>query len=118
MIPQLLFGGLLRPIAAVQGITWWPQLLSYATIQRWAFEAGLAVDKYAIQDVLRQHVDLSAAGKYAELKIIQFQNGTLLGAFFGERSAHHGLMPLIILAVAALGLLVLCRVVLQRRFAS
>lgn len=118
MIPQLLFGGLLRPIGAIQGVTWWPQLLSYATIQRWAFEAGLSVDKYAIQNVLRQFIDLNAAGRYAELKIIQFQNGTLLGSFFGDRSAHHGVLPLIVLVCATLGMLALCRIVLQRRFAS
>jgi ABC-type multidrug transport system ATPase subunit/ABC-type multidrug transport system permease subunit len=118
MIPQLLFGGLLRPIGAIQGVTWWPQLLSYATIQRWAFEAGLSVDKYSIQNVLRQFIDLNAAGRYAELKIIQFQNGTLLGSFFGDGSAHHGVLPLIVLVCATLGMLALCRIVLQRRFAS
>jgi ABC-type multidrug transport system ATPase subunit len=119
MIPQLLFGGLLRPIASIQGVTWWPQLLSYITIQRWAFEAGLSVDKYAVQNVLRQYIDLNAAGRYAELKIIQFQNGTLLGAFFGEQSMlFHGVMPLVVLVSATAILLVLCWVVLRRRFVS
>ena len=118
MIPQLLFGGLLRPIAATSGVTHWPQILSYATIQRWAFEAGLSVDIYARQNVLQQHIDLSTAGRYAQFKIIQFQNGTLLGSFFGDQAGNHMVLPVLVLGCGLAVLLVACRLVLQRRFVS
>ena len=118
MIPQLLFGGLLRPIATTHGITRWPEILSYATIQRWAFEAGLSVDIYAQQNVLQQHIDFTTAGRYAQFKIIQFQNGTLLSSFFGGQAGNHMVVPMLVLGCGLVVMLIACRVVLHRRFVS
>ena len=118
MIPQLLFGGLLRPMATTEGITHWPQLLSYVTIQRWGFEAGLSVDRYAAKNVLQQFIDLSTGGRYAEFKIIQFQNGNLIETFFGAHGGTHMTTPIVVMLCAIVVLLVACRIVLQRRLAS
>lgn len=120
MIPQLLFGGLLRPMATTAGITPWPQWLSFVTIQRWAFEAGVGVDLYSIKNVLCQSINLNLdpnSVRYATLKITQFNDKGLLGAFFGEHGfGNNGMAPLFIMALATIGLLVLCRIVLQKRF--
>lgn len=115
MIPQLLLGGLLRPIEMTKGISLWPRLLSYATIQRWAFEAGLFIDRFSDGDVLRQFINTNPVGKYTELKIIEFQEGTLVGSFFGEYGNTHLVFPLFILACATFFMLILCRIVLYKR---
>ncbi|MGB3975370.1 MAG: ATP-binding cassette domain-containing protein [bacterium] len=116
LIPQLLFGGLLRPIVAIKGITFWPRICSYLTIQRWAFEAGLSVDNYARLNVLRQYIDLNATGKFSELKMIQFKSSSLVETFFGMNNIWNGILSLIILCCATMFFLILCHLVLKKRY--
>jgi hypothetical protein len=85
MIPQLLFGGLLRPPIDVSQDNAWLTItntLSALTIQRWAFEAILTTDAYAHGGILKLQVNPQGTG---ELDIVQAQNVALVNTFFQPR---------------------------------
>ena len=84
MIPQLLFGGLLRPPVDLENSIWShaTNILSACTIQRWAFEAILTTDIYAKGGVLRLQVNPESKN---ELNLVQAKNTTLVSSFFKQR---------------------------------
>jgi ABC-type multidrug transport system permease subunit len=106
MIPQLLFGGILRPQVDMPEGTYGPSIMSLLTIQRWGFEPALAVDPYARTGVMMQEFSSEGATRYASMDIIQFGDGTLMDCFFGQESPMMSLLlPIVSLGVAALGFL-------------
>ncbi len=84
MIPQLLFGGLLRPQVDLNENMWSSvtNALSTVTIQRWAFESILTRDAYANGGILKLKVNPQASG---ELDIVQAKNSSLVSSFFKKR---------------------------------
>ncbi len=84
MIPQLLFGGLLRPQVDLNDNLWssFTNALSTVTIQRWAFESILTRDAYANGGILKLVVNSKASG---EFDIVQAQNSSLVRSFFKIR---------------------------------
>ncbi len=84
MIPQLLFGGLLRPQVDLNENMWSSvtNALSTVTIQRWAFESILTRDAYANGGILKLEVNPQASG---ELDIVQAKNSSLVSSFFKIR---------------------------------
>ncbi|MDY6991855.1 MAG: ABC transporter permease, partial [Pseudomonadota bacterium] len=103
MIPQLLFGGLLRPQVELATHHWESSVanaLSALTIQRWAFEAILTTDNYAQGGVLKLHVNPQGRG---ELDLVKAQNTALVQVFFHPRAQlTQGWLPLIYLLGASL----------------
>ncbi len=86
MIPQLLFGGLLRPLVDLeQTSSAWSHLtnvLSAITVQRWSFEAILTTDAYAKGGILKLQINPKASG---ELDLVQAKNTSLVSSFFKPR---------------------------------
>jgi len=86
MIPQLLFGGLLRPLVDLeQGNTissYMANVLSAVTVQRWAFEAILTTDAYAKGGILKLQVNPKSRG---EFDLVRAQNTSLVSSFFKPR---------------------------------
>ena len=85
MIPQLLFGGLLRPPADIAPTNNWlivTNTLSALTIQRWAFEAILTTDIYAKGGILKLQVNPKGRG---ELDLVRAINSSLVNSFFQPR---------------------------------
>jgi hypothetical protein len=88
MIPQLLFGGLLRPQVDLENDVWShiTNVLSAVTIQRWAFESILTTDVYAKGGILKLEVNPRTSG---ELELIQAKNTSLVRSFFKPRKWGH-----------------------------
>jgi hypothetical protein len=85
MIPQLLFGGLLRPLADLEHSSAWSHaanILSAVTVQRWAFEAILTTDAYAKGGILKLQINPKGSG---ELDLVQAKNISLVSSFFKPR---------------------------------
>jgi hypothetical protein len=76
MIPQLLFGGLLRPQVDLDNS------ISAITIQRWAFEAILTTDAYAQGGVLKLKFNLNS---FNDLNLVETKNTSLVRSFFKSR---------------------------------
>jgi len=119
MIPQLLFGGILRPPADMAPGTWVARLPGYATVHRWAFQAALATDPRARQGVMVQQFpsDWDRLDTTLQLiEIIDFRKGSLLGSFFPEaRSQLDARLPIVLLSIANPLLLLACHRWLKRR---
>ncbi len=106
MIPQLLFGGLLRPMVDLENNTWShiAKGLSAITIQRWAFESILTTDTYAKGGIIKLQVNPRESG---ELDLVQAKNTSLVRSFFmprkwGSFEAGHLWPPLLYLLGASL----------------
>ena len=107
MIPQLLFGGLLRPQVDLEHSSTWTHIakvLSAVTIQRWAFESILTTDAYAKGGILKLQVNPKGHG---ELDLIQAKNTSLVRSFFkprqwGKIQVDHLWPPLLYLFGASL----------------
>ncbi|RKZ85395.1 MAG: hypothetical protein DRR19_16460 [Candidatus Parabeggiatoa sp. nov. 1] len=84
MIPQLLFGGLLRPQVDLENSVWshLTNALSAVTIQRWAFESILTTDAYADGGILKLQVNPKGNN---ELELVQAKNTSLVSSFFRPR---------------------------------
>jgi hypothetical protein len=84
MIPQLLFGGLLRPQVDLENGIWslMSNALSAVTIQRWVFESILTTDTYAKGGILKLEVNPESRG---ELDLVQAKNTSLVSSFFKPR---------------------------------
>ncbi len=84
MIPQLLFGGLLRPQVDLETNAWSSiaNASSALTIQRWAFESILTTDAYAQGGILKLEVNPRSSG---ELDLVQAKNTSLVSSFFKPR---------------------------------
>jgi len=120
MIPQLLFGGLLRPPIDLENtaVSHLANALSAVTIQRWAFESILTTDVYAKGGVLKLQVNPRSSG---ELDLVQAKNTTLVSSFFkprqwGDFAVGSKWPPLIYLFGASLLCLIGSYVALRWRF--
>lgn len=120
MIPQLLFGGLLRPVVDLESNTWSyiAKTLSAVTIQRWAFEAILTTDTYAKGGIIKLQVYPRESG---ELDLIQAKNTSLVRAFFKPRKYGHSELghrwpPLLYLFTASLVFFISGYLALRWRF--
>jgi hypothetical protein len=116
MIPQLLFGGLLRPPVDLITSTWSQiaVVLSAATIQRWAFEAILTTDTYAQGGILKLQVNPRSNN---ELNLIKTNNTSLVNSFFVIRdNGEHLWRPLLYLIIASLLFFISSYIVLRWRF--
>ncbi|HIE00514.1 MAG TPA: ABC transporter permease [Thiotrichaceae bacterium] len=120
MIPQLLFGGLLRPqVDLDQSVL--SQLangLSAITIQRWAFESILTTDPYAKEGILKLQVNPKSRG---ELELVEAKNTSLVSSFFKQRhwgdfKMGHLWPPLFYLLSASLVFLIGGYIALRWRF--
>jgi len=100
MIPQLLFGGLLRPPVDLDNTTWshLTNALSAITIQRWAFESILTTDAYAKGGILKLEVNPKSSG---ELELLQAKNTSLVSSFFKQRKWGSLWPPLLYLLSAS-----------------
>lgn len=97
LVPQLVLGGLIRPLTNLEDQKW-PHYLGAATIQRWAFEASLNVDKYNDGGVLKQFSNFENShpkGRYAELNIVQYKNSSILSSFFSVKREFPLITPLL-----------------------
>jgi energy-coupling factor transporter ATP-binding protein EcfA2 len=119
MLPQLLYGGLVRPQANPESGAW-PRVLGACTIQRWAFEPALALDARSGREVLQQRLDdeplrdLQQQRRYAELNIVRFVRAPLVELFFPARYGHAAL-PLACLLGWSAAFLAAAYWALQRR---
>jgi ABC-type multidrug transport system ATPase subunit len=86
LIPQILFGGVLRPGGLVQG-TSWPRYLGMATVQRWAFDAAVAYDPLARRGILYQFAEPpNVVDKYTrwEARVVGVKEQGLHQLYFGD----------------------------------
>lgn len=121
MIPQLLFGGLLRPQVDLQHSIVWTHIahiLSAITIQRWAFESILTTDTYAKGGILKLQVNPKGKG---ELDLVQAKNTSLVNLFFKPRQSKnfktsHLWPPLLYLLGASLAFFIGGYIALRWRF--
>lgn len=115
MIPQLLFGGLLRPPVDVES-SWShiTNILSALTIQRWAYESILTTDAYAKGGILKLQINPDNS----ELNLVQTENISLVNSFFAPRA--HMIwslwMPLAYLLTSSLLFLIGGYIALRWRF--
>ncbi|HNQ89498.1 MAG TPA: ATP-binding cassette domain-containing protein [Verrucomicrobiota bacterium] len=86
MIPQIVLGGVLRPEVDMAKGRVLPRILGGMTLQRWGFEATLAMDTYAKGGVMVQVFEAPDDPRYGAMDLIQFREGTLPECFFAEKS--------------------------------
>jgi len=115
MIPQLLFGGLLRPPVDLDNTVWShiANALSAITIQRWAFESILTTDAYAKGGILKLEVNPKSSG---ELELLQAKNTSLVSSFFKQRKWGSLWPPLLYLLSASVVFFIGGYVALRWRF--
>ncbi len=116
MIPQLLFGGLLRPPIDLQTSNWSyiANSVSAITIQRWAFEAILTTDRYAQGGILKLQINPKVN---SELNLVQTKNSSLVNSFFIARdNIKHLWWPLACLISTSLLFFISSYIVLRWRF--
>jgi ABC-type multidrug transport system ATPase subunit len=82
IIPQLLFGGFLRPEKDASGALPVVSLLSGITLQYWGFRAALAVDDHSGLKPLQTMVNPKFTDRYWELNIVRYETTTLIGLHF------------------------------------
>ncbi|MCK5877552.1 MAG: ABC transporter permease [Candidatus Marithrix sp.] len=116
MIPQLLFGGLLRPPVDLATNTWSQiaKVVSAVTMQRWAFEAILTTDTYAQGGILK--LQFNPKGN-SELNLVQASNSSLVNSFFTARTnPQHLWEPLLYLTFVCLLFFISSYMALRWRF--
>ncbi len=116
MIPQLLFGGLLRPPVDLKTNNWSyiASMVSAVTIQRWAFEAVLTTDTYAKGGILKLQVNPQGN---SELNLVQAKNSSLVSSFFATRNnTEHLWRPLLYLVIFSLLFFIGSYIALRWRF--
>ncbi len=121
LIPQLIFGGFIRPPADLPADYWAPRVVSSLTLQRWAFEASLATDTYADRGVLKQKLAdrrMVKYERYGRLNIVRFSETSVVKLFFGNGANSHLARSLGWLLVWSLLLLGAGYLVLRNRLPS
>ena len=114
MIPQLLFGGMLRPEADMPEHTVLPRLLGQLTLQRWAFEPILAFDSYAHGGVMIPKFGSTSEQAWDILNHINSSEGSLVSAFFVPKPRWLSLwLPLNLLMFMSVGFLLIGHVCLR-----
>jgi ABC-2 type transporter len=105
LIPQLLFGGLLRPNSAMAPGSGLSRVAGWLTFQRWGFESALAMDQYAANGVMLQEFPPKVADGTDAFQFIQsleFKDVSLASVFFGGSAAGLGFgWPLLVLGAEA-----------------
>jgi ABC-type multidrug transport system ATPase subunit len=103
LIPQILFGGVLRPDGLVK-TSEFPRLMGKFTIQRWAFDAALSCDPYAKANVLKQ---VEAKDNpidyyyYWEARLVELEDIGVQKIYFDEYAAGFYKSLLILLGMGA-----------------
>ena len=117
IIPQLLFGGLLRPLSDIPVDATWTRLAAMLNIQRWGFQSSLHVDGMSERIALQQGAISDFSGPYWEMNIVTFQETTLADFFFSAQDLLSGpLSPLLFLTLFSFCFVSLAYVVMRRRF--
>lgn len=115
LIPQVLFGGLLRSLGD-GGFDAWVSTLSVA---RWCFELALRVDPAAMGGVLAidppAEPDPDSIGIHQILQNLASTSETGLSPLFFPQGNPDSSLPAAVLITATLGLLALARVLMARR---
>jgi ABC-type multidrug transport system ATPase subunit/ABC-type multidrug transport system permease subunit len=123
MIPQLLFGGMMRPPVEIAPGYYWPKAVSAITIQYWGFQSVLEVvspvEKVMLKEILREgnwdRVQFEGRGG-GELNIVVFNQSDLAGAFFPTDRSTRPLQPFLPLVLVIGACLALGYVVLRLKF--
>ena len=119
IIPQLLFGGLLRPLSQIPGDASWTRLAAMLNIQRWGFQSSLHVDGLSERIALEQGAISDFSGPYWEMNIVTFQETNLAEFVFSDVGMLSGaLSPLLFLTFFSLCFVSLAYVVMRRRFVT
>ena len=119
IIPQLLFGGLLRPLSHIPAEASWTRLAAMLNIQRWGFQASLYVDELANRITLQQGAGSGFSGRYWEMNILTFGRTTLAEFFFPTGGSIIGpAAPQAVLMLFALIFAGSCYLVMRRRFTA
>lgn len=115
LIPQILFGGFIRPAGKLRNSEW-PERVGKATIQRWAFDAALACDPLSEHNVLTQSIDPKAYEKYYrwEIRCIKVDETGLQDIYFDDSAFGYG-KSLGVMGAQGLALLLCTYGVLRRR---
>ncbi len=115
MIPQLLFGGLLRPQVDLENHIWsnLANSLSAITIQRWAFESILTTDAYAQGGILKLKFNLNS---FNDLNLVETKNTSLVRSFFKLRDFGHLWPPLFYLFIVSFVFFISAYLALRWRF--
>jgi ABC-type multidrug transport system ATPase subunit len=82
LIPQILFGGMLRPAIDITNDFYVARGLSCLTLQRWGFAAALSLDPYADGGVILPSTPAAGAAEPGALGWIEFREGSLPECFF------------------------------------
>ncbi len=119
IIPQLLFGGLIRPLAQIPSDATWTRLAAMLNIQRWGFQSSLHVDGLTDRIVLQQGTLSEFSGPYWEMNIVTFEETTLADFFFSAQNELSGpLSPLLFLTLFSCCFAGLAYVAMRRRFTT
>jgi hypothetical protein len=115
LIPQILFGGVLRPGGLVHG-TNLPQTLGMATIQRWAFDAAISCDPFANKGILSQYEERNVEDKYFrwEARIVGIKEQGLKTIYFGN-DVFGFYNSLLVLGLCGFAMLASAYLILKRR---
>jgi hypothetical protein len=123
LIPQLVFGGFLRPpvqlLAGPVPVRMISDGISAMAIQRWAFEAALVGDVCMQHCVLSQEIMAKSAdtlSRYAELNVIRFNRISIVNLFFNPRASGYTVIPWIWLAAWTILYLLGAYIVLRFRY--
>ena len=121
VIPQVLFGGLLRPLDPAMPANRVPAALSHFSLQRWGFEAALATDRWAGGRVLEladaPKIDSRAAGWAAIMKdALRVRETSSVALFFGDKNGRRMQFPLWVLGSSSVALTLAAGLILRRRF--
>jgi ABC-type multidrug transport system ATPase subunit len=121
MIPQLLFGGILRPTAEIEPSRFLPKGMATITLQYWGFRSALEVvsgsEKIVLQQKI-QHEELLSdpPSRYQELNVLQFRESTLAHIYFYPPAAHPVAIPVLVLVGVGVLCLLLSYLVLRLKF--
>jgi len=115
LIPQILFGGVLRPEGQVTQSKW-PHRIGLATIQRWAFDAVLTCDPFHREGVLTQFEEKNADEKYYrwEARVVGIEEKGMRDIYFGD-AAYGYQQSMQILAAGGLSLFVIALMALKMK---
>ena len=116
MIPQLLFGGILRPPVGISEELFWPRAISMATIERQGFQLLLELMPPGGNKVLVEEINMDDDARYYPLNMVNFSETPLAGLFFPQSDQGAVPFPARMLAGGALLFLLAGYIALRCRF--
>ena len=116
MIPQLLFGGILRPPVNINDGLLLPRAISLATIERHGFQMLMELIPPYGNRALVPEVHIDGVGRYWELNIVNFKRTDPAELYFQPREQGDALTPVRMLAGGALLFLLAGYIALRCRF--